>query len=47
MLMTIDSMLELARKLIDVLLVWGMLYYVLKSLRKNVKMILSLQRNLL
>ncbi|MCI9084039.1 MAG: TIGR00159 family protein [Bacilli bacterium] len=38
--MTIDSMLELARKLVDVLLVWGMLYYVLKSLRKNVKMIL-------
>jgi len=31
---------DLARKIIDVLLVWLVLYYVLKSLRKNVKMIL-------
>ena len=38
--MTVDSILELARKLLDVLLVWGLLYFVLKSLRKNVKMIL-------
>ena len=38
--MTVDSILELARKILDVLLVWGLLYYVLKSLRKNVKMIL-------
>ena len=38
--MTIDSILELMRKLLDILLVWGLLYFVLKSLRKNVKMIL-------
>ena len=38
--MTIDSILELARKILDVLLVWAMLYYIFKSLRKNVKMIL-------
>ncbi len=38
--MTIDSMLELFRKLFDILLVWGLLYFILKSLRKNVKMIL-------
>ncbi len=31
---------DLARKFIDILLVWLVLYYVLKSLRKNVKMIL-------
>ena len=31
---------DLARKIIDILLVWLVLYYVLKSLRKNVKMIL-------
>jgi len=38
--MTIDSILELAKKLVDVLLVWMVLYYILKSLRKNVKMVL-------
>lgn len=31
---------EIVRKFIDIALVWGVLYYVLKSLRKNVKMIL-------
>lgn len=31
---------EMVRKFIDIALVWGVLYYVLKSLRKNVKMIL-------
>ena len=38
--MTVDTILELARKILDVLLVWAMLYYVFKSLRKNVKMVL-------
>ena len=38
--MSIDLSLDLARKILDVLLVWGLLYFVLKSSRKNVKMIL-------
>lgn len=38
--MTFDSILILIKKIIDVLLVWMALYYVLKNLRKNVKMIL-------
>ncbi len=38
--MTIETVLIFFKKLIDVLLVWMVLYYVLKSLRKNVKMIL-------
>ncbi len=38
--MTLDNIISLVRKLFDVLIVWMVLYYVLKSLRKNVKMIL-------
>jgi diadenylate cyclase len=38
--MTIDTILELIKKLADVLLVWLVLYYILKNLRKNVKMVL-------
>lgn len=38
--MTFDSILVFVRKLIDVLLVWAAFYYVLKNLRKNVKMVL-------
>lgn len=38
--MTFNSVLVLFTKLIDVLLVWLVLYYILKNLRKNVKMIL-------
>ena len=38
--MTFDGIMELVKKLIDVLLVWLALYYILKSLRKNVKMVL-------
>lgn len=38
--MTIDGILELFKKFIDVLIVWMALYYILKSLRKNVKMVL-------
>ena len=38
--MTIDGIIELLKKLTDVLLVWMVLYYILKSLRKNVKMVL-------
>lgn len=38
--MTIDSIFELIKKFTDVLLVWLVLYYILKNLRKNVKMVL-------
>ncbi|MGE5456658.1 MAG: diadenylate cyclase CdaA [Ignavibacteriales bacterium] len=38
--MTFDGIVLLIRKLIDVLIVWMVLYYVLKNLRKNVKMVL-------
>ena len=38
--MTFDSIVSLVRKLLDVLLVWFAFYYVLKNLRKNVKMVL-------
>lgn len=38
--MTFDSIINLFTKLLDVLLVWLILYYILKNLRKNVKMIL-------
>lgn len=38
--MTFDSIVSLFTKLIDVLLVWLVLYYILKNLRKNVKMVL-------
>lgn len=38
--MTVDGITELLRKLADVLLVWLVIYYVFKSLRKNVKMVL-------
>lgn len=36
----IELVLETGKKLIDVLIVWLALYYILKSLRKNVKMVL-------
>lgn len=38
--MTVATVLDLIRKLFDILLVWLVLYYILKSLRKNVKMVL-------
>ena len=38
--MTFDGIVTLLRKLLDVLLVWWLLYYILKNLRKNVKMVL-------
>jgi len=38
--MTFDNILDLFKKIIDVLIVWLVLYYILKSLRKNVKMVL-------
>ena len=38
--MTFDSIVSLLRKLLDVLLVWLAFYYILKNLRKNVKMVL-------
>ena len=38
--MTVDGIIGLIKKLDDVLLVWMIFYYVLKNLRKNVKMVL-------
>lgn len=38
--MTFDSIINLMKSIIDVLIVWLVLYYILKSLSKNVKMIL-------
>ena len=38
--MTFNSIIELIKKIIDVLIVWFVLYYILKSLRKNVKMVM-------
>ena len=38
--MTFDNIANLFTKLIDVLLVWYALYFILKNLRKNVKMVL-------
>ena len=38
--MTFDSIINLMKSIIDVLIVWLVLYYILKSLSKNLKMIL-------
>lgn len=38
--MTIGNIMSLVKKIIDVLLVWLVLYYILKNLRKNVKMVM-------
>lgn len=38
--MTFDNIASIFTKLLDVLLVWLALYYILKNLRKNVKMVL-------
>ena len=38
--MTFDNIVSLVKNIIDVLLVWLVLYYILKSLSKNVKMVL-------
>ena len=38
--MTFDNIMSFVTKLIDVILVWLALYYILKNLRKNVKMVL-------
>ena len=38
--MSFAQILDFVRKTLDVLIVWFVLYYVLKSLRKNVKMVL-------
>ncbi len=41
--MTLDVIVSLIKKIIDVLLVWAAFYYVLKNLRNNVKMVLLLK----
>jgi len=38
--MTFEGIVTVVKHIIDVLLVWLVLYYVLKSLSKNVKMVL-------
>lgn len=38
--MTVESLSEITRKLFDVLLVWALFYFILKSLRKNMKMVM-------
>ncbi len=38
--MTVESLSEIIRKLLDVLLVWALFYFILKSLRKNMKMVM-------
>lgn len=38
--MTFDVVVDLLKKIADVLIVWLVLYYMLKSIRKNVKMVL-------
>lgn len=38
--MTVESLSEIARKLLDVLLVWALFYFILRSLRKNMKMVM-------
>lgn len=38
--MTVDLIVSLFKKMIDVMLVWMIFYYILKNLRKNVKMVL-------
>ena len=38
--MSFDSIVDLVKNIIDVLLVWLVIYYVLRSLSKNVKMVL-------
>ena len=38
--MTVDGIMDLLKKLLDVLIVWLVLYYILKNLRKNVKMVM-------
>ena len=38
--MTLDGIFEIIRKFVDVLIVWLVFYYILKNLRKNVKMAL-------
>ena len=38
--MTVDSITSFIKNFIDILLVWAMLYYILKNLRRNVKMVL-------
>lgn len=38
--MTFDAIMLLAKKFVDVLILWAVLYYILRSLRKNVRMLL-------
>ena len=38
--MTLDGIIMLLKKLLDVLLVWMVLYFILKNLRQNLKMVL-------
>ena len=45
--MTMTSFVEFVTKTLDVLLVWLVLYYILKNLRRNVKMVLLFKGELI
>ena len=38
--MTVSSFIAVVQKIIDIYLVWILIYYVLKSLKNNIKMVL-------
>lgn len=38
--MTFDSIIELLKNIVDVLILWFVLFYMLKSIRRNIKMVL-------
>ena len=38
--MTVESIIEITKKILDILLVWALLYFALKNLRHNVKQLL-------
>ena len=41
--MTVDNLLVILQKVIDISLVWMMVYFVLKNIKNNVKIILLLK----
>ena len=40
MIMTVDSIIEILKKILDISLVWLAIYYILKNIRNNVKLTL-------
>ena len=41
--MSLDSIISIVKKIVDICLVWLLLYYLLKNVRKNVKFSLLLK----